>query len=40
MINIGNKKLKTLRRGSDLVTRVYKGDELIYRDIEALYGCL
>lgn len=38
MINIGNKKLKTLHRGGDLVTRVYKGDELVYQDLEALYS--
>lgn len=38
MINLGNKKFKTLRKGRNLVTRVYKGDELIYQDIDAIYS--
>lgn len=38
MINLGNKKIKTLHKGSDLVTKIFKGDELIYQDVEALYS--
>lgn len=37
-INIGNKKLKTLHKGDALITRIFKGDELVYQDIEALYS--
>lgn len=38
MINLGNKRIKTLHKGDDLITRIFKGDELIYQDIEALYS--
>lgn len=38
MINLGNKRIKTLHKGSDLVTKIFKGDELIYQDVEALYS--
>jgi len=38
MINLGNKRIKTLHKGDDLVTRIFKGDELIYQDVETLYS--
>ena len=38
MIRKGNNKFKTLHKGSELITRVFKGDELIYQDIDALYS--
>lgn len=38
MINLGNKKLKNLNKGSEVIARVYKGDELIFQDVEAIYG--
>ena len=38
MINIGSRRIKTLHKGSELITRVFKGDEKIYEDFEALYS--
>lgn len=38
MVRKGNNKFKTLHKGSELITRVFKGDELIYQDIDALYS--
>jgi len=38
MINLGNKRLKTIRKGSERIVRIFKGDEKIFEDFEAIYS--